>query len=107
MSSRREKIEAMLARDPRDAFLRYGLAIEMENEGQVDQSLDVLATLTRDAKPYVPAFFRSGQTLAGLDRIEEARTMLRDGIEEARRQNDLHAAGEMSELLQSLGGRGE
>lgn len=105
--SRREKLEAMLAKDPRDPFLRYGLAIEMENAGEIAESLALLATLTRDAKPYVPAFFRSGQTLAAEDRIEEARAILREGIEEARRQGDHHAAGEMSELLQSLGGRGE
>jgi homoaconitase/3-isopropylmalate dehydratase large subunit len=36
-------------------------------------------------------------------RIDEARATLREGIEEARRQGKAHAAGEMSELLMSLG----
>ena len=49
----------------------------------------------------------SGQQLARLNRIAEARTVLRDGIEEARRQGDSHAAGEMSEFLASLGSLGE
>jgi hypothetical protein len=41
-----------------------------------------------------------------LERIDEARTALRDGIEQARRQGNAHAAGEMSELLASLGAGG-
>ena len=34
---------------------------------------------------------------------EDARRALREGIEEARRQNLTHAAGEMAELLVSIG----
>ena len=39
-------------------------------------------------------------------RIDEARSALRDGIEQARRQGNAHAAGEMSEFLASLGDLG-
>jgi hypothetical protein len=49
----------------------------------------------------------AAQQLADLGRIDEARTYLRDGIEEARRQGDNHAAAEMSEMLSSLGELGE
>jgi hypothetical protein len=45
----------------------------------------------------------AAQQLAELDQIEQARALLRDGIEEARTQNNLHAAAEMSELLSDLG----
>lgn len=105
--SRRERIEAMLADDPRDTFLRYSLALELQKEGQHDASLAKLAELSADAPPYVPAFFMAAQQLVSLDRVNEARARLRDGIEEARRQGNLHAAGEMSELLAQLGSRGE
>ncbi|MEN0111341.1 MAG: hypothetical protein AAF805_11520 [Planctomycetota bacterium] len=107
MPGRREKIEAMLADDPGDAFLRYSLAMELDKESDHDASLTLLAELTRDETPYVPAFFMAGQQLARIDRVNEARDFLRDGIEEARRQGDAHAAGEMSEFLQSLGDLGE
>lgn len=105
--SRREKIQAMLADDPQDQFLRYSLAMELDKEGENDESLTGLEALTKDESPYVPAFFMAAQQLARLDRVSEARTFLRDGIEEARRQGDAHAAGEMSEFLQSLGAAGE
>jgi hypothetical protein len=107
MPSRREKIEAMLVDEPGDVFLRYSLALELEKEGEHDRSLAGLGGLMKDATPYVPAFFMAGQQLVKLDRINEARAALRDGIEEARRQGNAHAAGEMSELLSSLGRLGE
>jgi len=107
MASRREKIEAMLVDDPSDTFLRYSLAMELDKEGEHDRSLEKLNGLTQDDPPYVPAFFMAGQQLARLERTSEARTILRDGIEQARTQGDSHAAGEMSEFLASLGGLGE
>jgi predicted Zn-dependent protease len=105
--SRREKIEAMLADEPRDTFLRYSLAMELEKEGDHDASLAKFNELTRDTPPYVPAFFMAAQQLAKLNRVNEARTYLREGIEAARTQGNAHAAGEMSEFLASLGSAGE
>ena len=105
--SRREKIEAMLADDPSDTFLRYSLAMEHRSEGNHEESLRRLGELTKDEQPYVPAFFMAAQQLVDLSRINEARTMLREGIDEARRQSDSHAAAEMSELLASIGQLGE
>lgn len=107
MSTRREKIEAMLADDPTDTFLRYSLAMELDKAGENDASLAKLGELTRDDPPYVPAYFMAGQQLVRLERVNEARTVLRYGIEAARVQGDAHAAGEMSEFLASLGSLGE
>jgi thioredoxin-like negative regulator of GroEL len=107
MPTRREKLEAMLAADPRDAFLRYGLSQEFDKEGQNERSLELLAGLMRDEPPYVAAFFMAGQQLARLGRVNDARAALRDGIEAARRVGNAHAAGEMAEFLASLGNLGE
>ena len=105
--NRREKIEAMLAEDPSDTFLKYSLAMELRSEGDHERSLAQLSELTKADPPMVAAFFMAGQQLAELDRIDEARERLRAGIDEARRQGDSHAAAEMSELLTSLGELGE
>src|SRR5436190_5480011 len=99
--SRREKIEVMLANDPCDTFLRYSLAMELDKEGDHDASLTRFAELARDDPPYAPAFFMAGQQLVRLNRNNEARQILRDGIAAARIQDDLHAASEMSEFLAS------
>jgi predicted Zn-dependent protease len=100
--TRREKIESMLAEDPSDTFLRYSLALELEKEGEHESSLAKLRELMCDDPPYVPAFFMSAQHLARQNRNEEARAALRDGIEHARQQGNLHAASEMAEFLASL-----
>lgn len=105
--SRRAKIEAMLREDPGDVFLRYSLALEMESAGEADASLEILEALARETPAYVPAFHMAGRQLVTLGRIDEARRALREGIEEARNQGNTHAAGEMGELLMSLGTAGE
>lgn len=107
MPTRLEKIEALLADDPGDAFLRYSRAMELDKQGEHERSLAEFAGLMADAEPYVPAFFMAAQQLARLNRMGEARAALRDGIERARSTGDTHAAGEMSEFLASLGALGE
>jgi predicted Zn-dependent protease len=107
MSIRREKIEAMLKLEPQDQFLRYGLASEYDNEDRPDESLALFRSLMADQPPHVASFLRGAQLLVKLDRIAEARAVLRDGIEVARAQGEAHAAGEMGELLAGLGSLGD
>jgi thioredoxin-like negative regulator of GroEL len=107
MATRREKLEQMLAADPHDKFLRYALAMELDKEGDNDRSLALLTELIEGEPPHVPAFFMAGQQLTRLGQVEKARDVLRVGIEQARQQQDHHAAGEMSEFLASLGQFGE
>ena len=103
--SRREKIEAMLADEPDDQFLRYSLASELIKEDEHERSLELLRGLMSDETPLVAAFLMAARHLVELDRIDEARTALRNGIEEARRQGENHVADEMSEFLDALGRR--
>jgi hypothetical protein len=56
-----------------------------------------------DHSPYVPSYFFAGRELAAIGRADDARAALREGIEHARAQGDLHAAGEMGEFLAGLG----
>ena len=102
--SRIDKIQAMLQDDPRDSFLRYTLAMEYRKLDESEKSLELLSELANHDEPkYVAAFFMAAQQLVELERLDEARTFLREGIDEARRQNNQHAAAEMSELLAEIG----
>lgn len=101
---RMEQIEALLAEDPDDAFLRYGLAMEHISQGDDASAVVVLTeliVLKADA-PYVPAFLQAGQALIRLGREPEAATVLRQGIEAAGRAGDLHALGEMQGFLATI-----
>ncbi len=100
--SRREKLEAMLVSDPQDQLLRYMLAMELDKEGDNSPSLSYLAGLMGDASPYVPAFLMAGQQLTRLDRIEEAKTAFRAGIDAAQIQGDTHAFEELKRFLSEL-----
>ena len=101
---RMAQIEALLADDPDDAFLRYGLAMEHASAGDDAECADVLRDLIARtaANPYVPAFLQCGQALARLDRTAEACEVLKRGVDAARRAGDTHAMGEMQGLLASL-----
>ena len=103
MTTRRQKIEALLADDPDDVFLRYSLALELEGEGAWEAGLEILESLARAEPPYVPAFQMAAQHLVKRERNEEARACLREGIEAARAQGLSHAAAEMAEALMALG----
>jgi len=101
------QIEAMLADDPDDAFLRYGLAMEHASAGDdagcVAVLRDVIARTA--AAPYVPAYLQAGQALIRLDDIAGAAAVLRDGIAAAAgvgTPDALHARGEMQGLLASV-----
>ena len=102
MATRREQIQNMLVDEPQDTFLRYCLAMELDKDGEHDESVELLRGLTHEEPPFVPAFFMAGQQLARLDRLDESREFLRDGIEQASKQGEDHAAGEMREFLASL-----
>ncbi len=101
---RMAQIEAMLADDPDDAFLRYGLAMEYVSAGDDATAARLLTeqiAATFD-NPYVPAFLMAGQTLNRLGRDAEACGVLKQGIDAARKAGDHHAMGEMEGLLSSI-----
>jgi tetratricopeptide (TPR) repeat protein len=94
----------ILAANPGDAFARYGLALEYSKAGQIEQSLAEFKTLLDKNPDYTPGYFMAAQTLAGASRIAEAKKLLVDGIASARRTGNSHAQGEMTAMLEELGG---
>lgn len=107
MPTRLDKIRTLLLDEPHDQFLRYSLAMELDKAGEHEASLATFAELAGEEPPYVAAFFMAAQQLTRLERINEARELLRAGIEAARAVGDGHAAGEMAEFLAGLGSAGE
>jgi Flp pilus assembly protein TadD len=100
-SARMRQLEALLADDPSDEFVRYGLAMEYASIGDEKTAAEKLLELA-DSSEYVPAFHQAGRFLANIGRTTEAVAILRKGIEVARRQGEFHTLGEMEGLLLSL-----
>ena len=97
--SRKEQLEELLAEDPNDPFLRYGLAMEYVSEGDDAGAVERFRAMFADCPNYVPAYLQAGQALTRLGRTAEAADVFRKGIEVARRQGDVHASEEMQEFL--------
>ena len=97
-----ETLREVLARNPTDAFARYGLALEYSNVGAVDQSLEEFGKLISAHPDYTAGYFMAAQTLAKAQRTNEARKTLEDGISSAQRTNNAHAQSEMEAMLADL-----
>jgi thioredoxin-like negative regulator of GroEL len=96
-------LEASLAEDPADAFLRYGLALQCLREGDVEEGRARLRALIADfPADQIAAYQQLGQSYAETGESDAAVAVLRTGVSKARSAGDHHAAAEMEQLLDSL-----
>lgn len=93
----------MLEQDPRNAFARYGLAIEFVNRGEHSAAQAEFDTLLTDNPAYVPGYLHAGRNLEQLGRAEEARAMYEKGIQAASHAGDGHARSELQAALDMAG----
>ena len=100
--TRREQLQQLLQESPEDPFLLYALAMEERSAGNEEAALAGLDQVLAVDSRYVAAYFQKGQILAGLEKPDDARKVLREGIAVAGQVGDVHAAGEMTEFLESL-----
>jgi cytochrome c-type biogenesis protein CcmH/NrfG len=100
--TRREMLEELVAKNPNDAFARYGLAMECMNSGEAAAADANFRLLVESNAQYVPAYLMYGQFLARESRNEEARKILTSGIAAAEKANNQHARSEMEALLNEL-----
>lgn len=100
--ARLEQLRAMLKAEPDDVFLNFGVAMELVKEANFDDALAAFDRVIGLDADFPPGHFQKARALAQIDRIDDARRALNEGIEAARRAGDAHAEGEMSEMLASL-----
>lgn len=101
-ANRLEMLAQFLEQNPNDAFARYGLALEYSKLGQTDVALQHFNRLLETHPDYTNGYFMAAQTLAKVERNDEARAMLQKGIESAQRTGNRHALNEMSAMLDEL-----
>jgi len=101
-TERMQQIRALLAEDPADPFLRYGLAMEYASQGDEQTAATHFRDLIAASPEYVPAYLMLGQTLVRLGEDDEAKDTLRRGVAAAGKAGNEHAQGEMQALLESL-----
>ncbi|HUB34745.1 MAG TPA: tetratricopeptide repeat protein [Bryobacteraceae bacterium] len=101
--SRLEQLKSLVEQDPGNSFLRYGLAMEYRNLGEIEAAVNEFRALMQADPNYAAAYFHGGQTLEMMGRPEEAREVYQQGVEVASRQGNQHARNEMQAALDMLG----
>lgn len=97
-----DQLEALLAKEPNDAFLNFGLAMELAKAGRFAESLARFERVIANDPTYIAAHFHKGKTLLSMGDIAAAKVELRRGIERAVACGEMHAKSEMEELLASI-----
>ena len=92
----------VLTQNPNDAFARYGLALEHSNRGDFEHALAEFSTLLKTHPDYTAGYFMAAQTLERIGRRPEAKQMLENGVEAAKRTGNKHAQSEMSGMLEEI-----
>jgi len=103
-----ERVQALRelrARDPRDPFPGYALAMELaKGPGTEEESVAIFRDVCSGSPDYVPAWFQLGLLLSRRGDTAAAREAFERGIEAAGRTGEAHAAGEIRGALDALGG---
>lgn len=100
--TRLEFLQETLATDPENTFVRYGLAMELQNAGKATEAWAHFDYLLTHHPEYSAAYFQAAMLLMKLDRREEARKVLEVGIEVTGRQGNAHAQSELRGALDDL-----
>ncbi|HEV2182515.1 MAG TPA: tetratricopeptide repeat protein [Candidatus Acidoferrales bacterium] len=99
---RRQMLEEFVAKNPADAFGRYGLAMECMKTGDNAAAEDNFKLLIGAHSDYVAAYFQYGQMLAKLGRTDDARKTLAEGVSQATKTGEEHARQELQAAIDDL-----
>lgn len=102
-SPRRLMLEASLAEDPADSFLRYGLAMQCLRDGDAEEGRQRLLSLVADQPDdQIAAYQQLGQSYMEGGESSLARQTFLTGIAKAKARGDWHAASEMEGFLAQI-----
>lgn len=100
--TRFETLTEVAAKEPKNAFARYGLAMEYVRLARLDEAARAFADLASDLPDYVPTYFQAGKALERLQRQDGARDFYTRGIAAATRAGNDHARDELEGALALL-----
>ena len=101
-SPRLQQLMKMLEREPNDAFLLYGVAMEHKKAERSAEAIEYLRrTITADAT-YCYAFYQLGQVYEQEGQVADAKKSYEEGISAAIRKGDAHAKSELETALSML-----
>jgi tetratricopeptide (TPR) repeat protein len=102
VSDRRTKLEKLLQADPADTFVLYALAQEHGKAGDHTKAIDLYDRLLTTDPNYFYAYFFKARSLAELNRVDDAKTVVADGLKRATVAGDAKASNELAGLQMEL-----
>ena len=100
---RLQVLRMLIQQDPKNRLARYGLAMELAGQGDLDGAVSEFRALIERDPDYAYAYFHCAQMLEKLDRPDQARAAYQEGITAAERTGDSHARSELQGALDILG----
>lgn len=97
-----EQLEKLLAIDPADPFILYGLAQEHAKLGRTDQAIGFYDRCLAADPAYCYAYFHKAKAQHDADRTADAIATLRAGVIAARNAGDSHALSEIRGFLDEI-----
>jgi predicted Zn-dependent protease len=101
-SKRLAFLEKTTAEGSTDPLAWYGLAMEYRKLERWDEALQTFTALRTMKPDYVALYLMCGQMLEGIQRTDEARTWLEEGLVQAKAKGDSHALSELQSALDAL-----
>lgn len=102
MDSRLQKLLAFYEKDPTDAFVQYGIALEYSSLQQNEQALLWFEKLRTEHSDYLPTYYMLGELYQRLHAPDKARRVYEEGIQLSRQVNDMHTLSELSAALDDM-----
>jgi thioredoxin-like negative regulator of GroEL len=101
-AERMQQLQAMLAEEPGDTFLRYAIALEHKRMGQMEQAIADLEAILADDPKHVPSYYQLASLQAELGQVENAIHTCEAGALQCIVTNDHKARTELLALKRAL-----
>lgn len=102
--NRLNKLLDFLKNEPQDPFLKYALATEYLVLNDTTQALTYFEDLVQNHTDYVGTYYHLGKLYETLNRKADAIKTYQDGMDIARKANDIHAFSELQTVYNSAMG---
>lgn len=100
--SRLDRLNKLLAADPNDAFVLYGVAMEHAQAGDTDRAVEFYDRCLAADPAYCYAYFHKARALQADGRTADALATARAGLVAATGAGDAKATGELAALVDEL-----
>ena len=99
-----EQLEKLLAAEPNDVFLNFGLAMQYVQGGRTEDALTQFARVVELDPRHIAAYQQWAKALLASGRHAEAREVLVRGAKAAEAAGDRHALDKMTDLIHAIPG---